>query len=156
MKKRLFYLISFSLIVISCNNETTDDHHILASSELQIPDDLKDKVENGNINSHTFKGVFSNISADFSISYETIVIDSLNSIVKSVKVVLDKGSDNCIFHSTIDESQFNRGNRESYSTYTNVELGYVKETLFSKKSENIVYVIHSDGTCKKLSDNKTN
>lgn len=151
MKKNIsFLIIIISLLIISCNNKKEIKSMVLSFSEIEIPEDLKNKIKNNAIKSYKHKGEFSAISANYTIKYETYEIDAVNSAIKSIKVILDNGKNNCKFNSTINNTQLNAGTRDKYSTFTQVQIGYTMENLFSTKSETTVYNIGSNGTCEAL------
>lgn len=62
MKKNIsFLIIIISLLIISCNNKKEIKSMVLSFSEIEIPEDLKNKIKNNAIKSYKHKGEFSAI-----------------------------------------------------------------------------------------------
>ncbi len=161
MKKYLIIITGFVFIIASCNQKGTHDNKkatpdksILLSNKYNIPSSLKHEAENGKINSRSYNGTFSDVSAKFSIQYNTIQIDSLNSYISSVEVVLDRGCENCLFKASLISPQLN-SQTDNWSTYVTIQIeytGYTGNIKVKKFSNPKIIVIKSEGKPYDLSN----
>ncbi len=158
MKSILYFIIAISFfIVTSCDNNsspTTHDNTVLKSEDLWIPDEWVSKFEKATKTTSEKTGSFDAINAKFKIESSRLFIDSNNSIIKSVKVTLLSGADNCDFHATIDKKQYNTKNDGSIQTFSIVSIDFYRRTKTNFLQESKEYEIDSKNDITEIIPNK--
>lgn len=100
-------MLGITLFMASCgyNQEPTPDNEQLATYTFNIPDALQALAADGQVQSHTCNKKHNSLDATFTLNAETIQLDSGVAIIKSVEVILARGSEGTTFTAEIHNNQ---------------------------------------------------
>lgn len=157
MKKYLFIVMAIFLLSVSCapTSERTADNTELATYNFNMPDSLQALAANREVKLHTCSMEFTDPdpSAKLSIFVETIPLDSGVAIIKSIRTVLDQGSDNTTFTAKIHNSQEGLRNLKQMAHPATVIVTYTRVTWGQELSSKM-YKISLSGACDEIGKDK--
>ena len=155
MKKYLFIVMSIFLLSVSCapTSERTADNTELATYNFNMPDSLQALAANREVKFHTCSMEFTDPSAKLSIFVETIPLDSGVAIIKSIRTVLDQGSDNTTFTAKIHNSQEALRNLKQMAHPATVTVTYTRVT-WGHELGSKTYEISLSGACDERGKDK--
>lgn len=142
-----FFLLSSFLLMTNCQSSvTTADNTVLVDKSYKIPHSFSGSAEK----KFSVTKKIDEIGAEVKFDIVSMEKDSVNSVLKNIKVTLNKGVKGYDFHANAAGEQINQNTKQNFQTYAQVAVTHYTADWKGKTTELKHFIVNSLGKVNEL------